>query len=547
MEAATTTPTTGSTIKQMREEDAGTVRDWIDSMAGEGLVRVSIIRKRPDEFNGKPTGGSLETVEERIDEDYIRDVWGGGTFQLKVMIPKPDGGWQYFRARTIKVAGDPKMHGQEIFPPGFAQQQPAEASSDPLASQAFSAMERNMRLAQERADRVEERSRSNGGFDYEALNALNAPLIAQLESAQSLVRDLQQRVMDQASERTDPFRDRILEKMVDGESARIDALRQQFESEMRQLREHQQAEIKMIREQHRDDMKQQDRRHEREIDMMRNSYEAQVKSNDVAYGTRTDGLKSEVDRLNRELNESRAEAATLRAKKDQTLPEKADELIKVKEALSGLGGDSDDPDKPWYERLISAAGNSQVALDLVNKVTGGGEQAQQQDEQEQLLPPVGMPFQGPDGNVYVRNPDNSVTPVDMAAQQRRARAAQIRAARKQQQAQGQMAQPGPDGQMVPDEAQAEGQEPPPRPPDKDEVAIAINFMEGAIRNNTEPAQFAATARNLIPGDILRFIAKVGVDQFLNTVANLEPGSPLTTQTGRNFARAVGKHLLEGSE
>jgi hypothetical protein len=397
-------------------------------------------------------------------------------------------------------------------------------------------------MAQQRADEAEERSRgNNGGFDYHAMSVLNAPLIAQLEAAQELVRDLQNRVIDQASAKpTDPFRDRILEKMVDGESARIEALRQQFESEMRQLRENHHAEIKMIREQHRDDMKQQDRRHEREIDMMRHSYEGQVKSNDVAYGTRTDGLKSEVDRLNRELTESRAELATLRAKKDQTLPEKADELIKVKEALSGLGGDGDDSDKPWYERILAAAGNSEAALKLIEKVTGGG--GEPTAEEQQMLPPVGMPFQGPDGNVYVRNPDNSVTQVDMAAQQRRARVAQIRAARKQQQAQAGQAQAQP---AAPGAEPGEGEEEPARPPDPGEVAIAINFMENALKNNTDPAQFAATARNLIPGDILRFIAHVGVDDFLNKVANLEPGSPLTTQTGRNFARAVAKQLLEG--
>jgi hypothetical protein len=529
----------GTTAKQMREEDAGSVREWIDSLAGEGLVKVAIIRKRPEEYNGTTTGGSLETREERVDEDYIRDVWGGGTYQLKVSIPKPDGGWQYFRARTIKIAGDPKMHGQQIVSAGA--QAPPEAASDPLASQAFSAMERNMRLAQQRAEDAEERNRNgSGGLDYQAMTALNAPLIAQLESAQTLVRELQGRVFDQASAKpaTDPFRDRILEKMVDGESARIEALRQQFNSEMRQLRENHGAEVKTIREQHRDDIKQADRRHEREIDMMRHSYEGQVKSNDVAYGTRTDGLKTETNRLNRELTEARSELAALRARKDQTLPEKADELIKVKEALSGLGGD-DDGDKPWYERALAAAGNSEAALALINKMVGGGEQPAA--EPQQMLPPVGMPFQGPDGQVYVRNPDNSVTPVDMAQHQRRAGAAQAKA-RKQAEA----AQAAQAGAPAEGEAAAAGGEAPPRPPDAAEVAIAVNFMESAIQNNTDPAQFAATARSLIPGDILRFIQHVGVDEFLNKVARLEPGSPLTTQTGRNFARAVGKQLLEGT-
>lgn len=543
------------TAKEMAEDDAGDIRAWMDGLAGDAPIRVLILRKRPEEFNGRRVGGSLETVEERIDEEYVSDVWGGGTFQLKVSVPTPQGGWKYFRARTIKIAGDPKMHGQEVLPTGIGSAS-AAAEQDNLASQAFRTMERTMTSAQERAERLEEEYRSNihhkgNGFDLQAVAALNEPLMRQLDNAQQLVRDLQQRMVDQATRRpdTDPFRDRLLEKMVDGESQRVETLRTQFESELRQIREHHRHELDQAREAHREDTKSQEKRHDREIEMMRNSYEAQVRSNEVAYGTRTDALKSEVDRLHRELTESRSELAALRAKKDQSLPEKAEELLKVKDALSGLSPDSssDESDKPWYERLLSVAGNSEAALALIEKITGGGGGGEQPQAVPQMLPPVGVPFQGPDGQVYVRQPDNSVVRVDVAAMQQRRRAA------KRRKPQAVAAAPGAaatelgelGGDEEGDEEPLELQQPPPRPPDAKEVSLAIRFMESALSNGTDPAAFAQTARSMIPADILRYIAAVGVDEFLNGVARLEPGSPLTTQNGRNFARAVGKVLLEG--
>ena len=320
--AAEITSNSGNTVRKMRDEDDQSVREWIETLAGDSAVRVQIIRKKPTVGpNGESIGGQLETVEERIDEDYLREHWGGGDFQLKIQRPNGRGNYEYFRARTIKLAGEPKMDGRVLLPGHGGGSAIAVEQADPLADKAFETMERNMQRAQERADKLEDSMRGNSGMDIAALQALNAPIIAQLEASRRETADLQRMLYETMGKKPegDPFRDKLLEKAIDGESSRIDNLRERFMSEMRQLKEGHSTEIKMIREQQRDDMKQQDRRHEREIDMMRNSYEAQVKSNDVAYGTRTDGLKSETDRLNRELSEARTELGTLRAKKDMSL------------------------------------------------------------------------------------------------------------------------------------------------------------------------------------------------------------------------------------
>lgn len=563
---APVTEPTGTTTRQMREEDDRSLREWIDSLCGDSAVRVSIIRKKPDRGpNGEQIGGSLETVEERPDEDYIRETWGGGSFQLKIQKPNGNGNWQYFRARTIKLAGPPKMNGQVLVAgvTGGAPAAVVDAGGDDndLTKTVLSTMQRTMERAQDEAAS----SRGGGGFDVAALQALQAPIIAQLEAAQREAGELRRMIMDATSKEapTDPFRDKLMEKMVDGESVRLESLRARYDSEIRQLKDNHTDEIKRMREYARDDLKQSDRRHERELDNMKATHEGLLRANDVSYSTRTDGLSSNQSRLERELTEARAELVTLRAKKNQTISEKAEEILKVKDALTGLSpGGGDDSEKPWYERALGAIANSSAAQTVVERIAGGEEEedpqqqqmmlmAQQQQQQQAALmaaqqqqaaaPPVGVPFQAPDGNIYVRNPDDSVTLID-PEQLRRQRAAAVRGRRKGQTAEGTPANGAPEAAAAAAPADPAAGLKKPEPAD---VAMAVNFMENAIRNGTEPEKFAATARNMVPAPILNYIQAIGVDEFMNKVARLEAGSPLTSQHGRNFAREVVKHLFGG--
>jgi len=548
-------------VREMREEDDQSLKEWMDSLTAESAVKVHIIRKKPQLGpRGEQLDGSLEIVEDKVDEDYLRETWGGGTYQLKVFTPRgKNGEWSYFRARSVKIAGEPRMHGRVLT--SHAETQASRGDDDSLADKAFAAMQRNAERAQTRAEKLEEqRAAGNGhqGLDINALNALNAPLLEQLRSAAETIRDLQRQVYDGLAKPppTDPFRDKLLERAISDESTRIKQMRENFESEVRQMREHHRAEIAQIRSQVADDQKAAERRHERELDMLKNSYESNIKSHEVAYGTRTDGLKSEVDRLNRELTEGRARIGALELKKDQSITDKAEEIAKIGDVLDGLRGDKgDDKDKPWYERVIDAVGNSEAAIGFINKIGGAagiagapGTQGALPASNEQASPPIGVPFQTGDGNIYVRNPDGTTSLVDPRSLQRPLKKKKRRKVQAQAAAQ-------PEGAVddVIDEAMAddEGDEDDElasagRPPDAAEVAIAVNFMENAIRNNTDPAVFGATARNLIPGDILAYIHQVGVDVFLNKVARLESGSPLTTMKGRQFARSVAKYLLEGT-
>jgi hypothetical protein len=490
---------------------------------------------------------------ERIDGTTARS--GAAAVQIRAFKPNAKGSYEYFKTRSLSIAGEPKMNGRPLIGHAGAAAAAVAASDEApeIATRALDMMERNSRADRERAERLE-RERGGSGFDLAALQTLNAPMLQQLANAQATIRELQTQVLAAASRPppTDPFRDKMLDRMIEGDTARIEALRTQYDTRIEKMQDSFDDRMRRLEEKHADELKAQERRHEREIQLVERSSDTQTKSNDVAYSARVDALKSENDRLNRELTEARGRIGSLEQRKDQTITDKADELIKIKEALEGLGGGSDDNDKVWYEKIIDAVGNAEVAMGLVNKIggiTGAAPESQAPPMQQQMMPPVGVPFQGPDGNIYVRNPDESLSQIDPAALRRQHALAAARKRRKAAPAAPAAAGAASATAAAPEapvELDLEEPKPAPRgrPPKASEVKAALAFMENAIRSNADPAMFGATARNLIPSEILAYMQQVGIDEFLNN-AKLEIGSPLTTQAGRNFARRVFKYLTEG--
>ncbi len=505
-------------LKDLGETSDKGIADWILSIGGETAVRVTISRKKPKVWKGHNISGSLETIEEMIDEEYIRDMWGGGTFQLLIQKRNNRGTWVYVPgARTIEIAGPPKIDGL-VDDDSVTPTAPIDGG---LASKAFSAMERNAERSQERAERAE--ARGNNGMDFKALAAINAPMIAQVEALRTSNESLQTRLYDMLGKQPDgePFKDRMLEKMMTSESVRIESLVAKHDSEKNALGENYRADLERTHANHKEELRMREHAHERELTTVRNSYESQVKSNEVAYNTRIDGLKHETDRLNRELSEGRTRVATLEAKKDKTITEQAQELMQIKDALAVFGGgDSDDSEKPWYERLVTAAGESPIVANLLgigDAAQAQAQLAQSQQPQQQMMAPVGVPYQAPDGNIYVRHPDGSLGQLDPAA---------VRRARAQKKKDKKKAEPA--GPATPDDGDIRG---------------VITFLEGTLANQMPPEVVAQTARSLISGELLQYMSAVGVDEFLKKVTQLEPNSPLTSQRGRNFCRKVAEVLF----
>lgn len=549
---------TGSVHSQMVREEQQTVAEWFQQLGADGAYKVQISRKTPTHGpNGENIGGALETIEELPDdmEDYLRERWGGGTFQLMVNTLNAAGSWKYLRAKQVKIGGEAKMHGRSLHDGATVAAAPAAPTRDPLAERAFNVMQENARRAEDRAERLQNERGHSSGIDPDVLRSITAPFAEQLKIAQETVADLQRQILTISTRPPpkDEFRDHMMERAFDGESQRVETLRLTWEARYEKMREEHQRELTRLREENdrtvrrieernEDEVKRIEARHERELASAEKAHGATDRGSQIAFDARIEALKDSKSALERELASAQAKIAVLEARKDQTIGDKAEEILKLRETLDGLGGGSDD--ETWYQKAISAVGQAPALISLVERVTGAGggdpaAQQQQQVQQQQQMPPPGQPFRGPDGNVYMNVGNGQIALVPPAQLKR---LAQRRARRQQELAPAQPQQAG-DAAAAPPDASIAGI-PKARRPKAKEVKLAVQFMENAVRGGASPQAFASSARSMIPTDILAFIQQVGIDNFLKAVG-LEVGSPLATVNGRRFARDVMSILLTG--
>ncbi|HZJ67656.1 MAG TPA: hypothetical protein VFD36_29335 [Kofleriaceae bacterium] len=548
---------------EMQLNDAMALRDQLELLVPDGELKIHISRRAPKVGpNGENVCGTLETVDEMIDEDYIKETWGGGTFGLTVQTPRSDGRYKIFRRFQLKIAGEPKMHGRVLVPGGGSPAVVARDESDSLATRAFDAMQNRETKTQERLDHLLMNAGKQGGLDVAALQAVMAPITAQLAAAQETIRELQQAAIVAANKEPprDEFRDTILKEVLTGDRSEAEKVRQRYEDKLedmqkryedridrlvedhagqikRMTEDHTRA-IQRLEDRHTDELKSMERRHEREMDTVRKLTENTDLITKAAYEMKSDALKESATRLERELNEKNAKIGSLEAKKEQTLFDKAEEIGKLREVLDDLGGGAE-KDEKWYERLINAVGNSEAAVNWLNKLTGGpGPDGQVQQQQ---LPPPNVPFRGPDGQVYVHDGAGNYHLVMQPA-----RPSANTKKKKRAQAQADAAAGGDIGaeEMVEEAAPAA---PPPNPPDPKDLARAISFIENALRSkDANPETFARGAQSLVPADVLAYVcAFPDADALLATI-KVPQGSPITSVKGRNFMRAVHKILREGA-
>lgn len=524
-----------SIAQRLVEEGDEDIYSWLARLGAEVPVRVKIVRAHPKVFAGKNIGGTQETVDEAIEEEYIKERWGGGKFRLHITRQNEQGSFVFAGQRTVEIGGDPLWEGRPIRD-AYDQQQAGSSRDNELANRAFETMQEQLdaRVAELHEIRNEA---SKSGFDPTLLKTLQEPLLKQIESLERQMERMGERLHAEQNREPDPFQQKFMAKMFDEDNARINALREQHASELRQLRESHKEELKDQRRAHERELDRLVDSHKREIDLIRETHKMSTNVSGSAAEVRLDTLRARIDDLNRDLAAKEAELQSLRAKKDKTLFDQIEEIDKIKELIGGDG----EKDEKWYERLTHAVMSSPAVLRLVGENAGDGlladgpKQPQQLPAQQQAPaqmpgePPPGVPFQvhGEEG-IFIRQPDGQLVKIPEAEARKRQAALEAREKAKQR-------REGAEG----GEVDAEDV----RAPDPEDVKMAITFMEGALQNGQDPEQFARTAASLIPADILRYIQKVGVDEFLNKVASLEPGSPLTQQHGRNFARKVGKVLI----
>lgn len=487
-------------------DDEVDLRSWLTEIGSKQQILIKIHRRAPRVLNGVAIEGYLDTFNELIDENMIRERWGGGTYHLVIHKQNAKGRMPFYTARTIKIGGTPKVEEN-----GMPSSMSSGANGGTDSNAAISSLQWMAKQALDDKREAEKNKGNSSGLDPALLEILMAPM---REQVRILSDQLNSRDRDSSKPEGPTFQDQMLGKMLDGESARIEAIRTQHDSEMRQIRERHQMDLDRERDWAKTEIHAQERRHERELDSLKSSLGAMSEGQKIAYENRIDTLKSENKRLQDDITTLKVELAELRSKKDKSLPEQASEIVAMQEALTslGIGGNKDDDDekgKSMIERLASRVLDNPEAIgDLVGRARGAMEPSPEQlaaaqaQEQQQL-----------------------------AAAQAQAMAAQPkRRLRKKRPAE---EKSGPSAPKLPKLNPME-------------VEMAITFIESAISNGkTTPEDFAASARSAIPADILGYIEKVGVDAFIQNNVELAKDSPLRTQKGRTFIREVARILLEG--
>jgi len=499
---------TSKSAERISEEDDKDVWTFLNDLGGEAALQIKLYRKQPKDWQGHHIAGYIEEFDEVFTEQDIIRRFGGGKYQVKTWRHNPKGGWQYSGAKTFEIAGDPKITG--LLPEDNGKHNNSRNTDDGDVMLQAKAMDHMQRLAndsQKRSWALEDETRrqnqnQNRGTDPELLRLLtDNPQVrmmqTQLASFQQALADKDKQLLDIVSRKPETtVMDRITEKMVDGESARIEGIRLQHESERRQLLDSHRQDIERERSRLEGELTQRERSHEREIGTLRESQGFAQKSIEQSYEARVDGLKGRIADLERQLAKTEAELTEQRNKKDKGPLDSVEEVAKLKNALEVLSPNEKEPSSIW-EKVLDTVMNSPLAGAVAARVENA--------------PPA--------------------QPQPMHPQEiRRRRAAQAMA----------QAQGGQGGVPTAPKKKPKPTGPPALNPI--EVAAAIQFMENALVNGTDPVQFAASARAMVPAQVLHSLREMGPDRFLD-LARVPEGSQLLTQAGRNFVRKIARALL----
>lgn len=486
--------------------------EWLRGFAGGDALKIVLERKFPKYWGGKQVSGILEHFDSLPEETEIMDRFGGGKYQIRISKQLPTGRWQFAGARTFEVAGDPKITGDRFFSDPAEREEklslaPAPADSD-LSRHAMSMSERLAMEERARADRLESELRNqNKGLDPIMVQMLTRPYEIQVDTLKNLLAEKERiiaekdRTIKELSEKKPEtgLQDKLIEKMYDNETTKIEHLRAQFDAERRMLIANHQEELKRV--EHRADMDKSNliEMHRRELKTLENNYEARIKTLETAYEGRLDAKDIRVKDLERQITRQDSEINELRAKKEKSPMDTMKELVVMKESMDNFfGGNKEETEEPsTVERVIAAVAQNPI-------VQGIG---------ARLANPEAAQPAGPRVRPQRQAPANS---------------------------QGEVGSPGP---ALPPAA--------PPPPSingvsAQEVAGAVQYMEGAVASGVAPETFAQSVRNVVPSGIVESIRANGIDAFIDQFVT-DSGSPLNTQVGRNWLRKVGKVLVEPTE
>lgn len=519
-------------LARIRREEDKSLAEWLSTLGNEGAYRVALSRDRPQTFRDPKTNkevktnGHLQTYAHQIDEDFIRNMYGGGTYSIKVTRRRADGSYGYEKGlhRTIEIGGDPLLDNLPTNqpPPGAAGSAPVVVSppSEMPVAREIVGLLKDQLSHRDRAPTIDPAVQ----MMFEQMNRAAATRDAELAELRRTLAGISQQKPQE-----DPIKEKLFESMLTGQSGHVEALRLRLEAEIRQIKELAAADLQRVRDAAEAEIRRNNDRaerelatvkdaHAREIAAIRASHEVMLASTSTSSGLQVQLLKSDAARLERENTQLREDLRELRQKKEQSLSEKIEEISKVKDILGDESGDKSNLDK-----LIEIA-TSPAGVEFVKGVVGKGDAAPQQaaagtgavqSQKPQLV-------QGPDGNTYWL------------------RGGKLLPAKKKQ-------------KVIPAQTNADGTVVTPEmvlpQVDEDTVKNIVGLLERAFEGGQDPHIVAQSSRSMVPEEILGWIREhhsdqtSGVDLFMSKVARLPGTSPLTTQAGRNWLRKLGKALV----
>lgn len=511
----------GPELRAVRTSEDASLRELLDQIGNDGSYRVRVTRKSPADSKDPITGravkteGFLKTYEGHIDETMLKEAHGGGTYELKISRKTPAGGFVFFAQRTVNIAGDPDLDDPCLtrIPVPATGHAPVPAQPPTTPAESPTIVGKAMDIMASQIDAM--REDRNGARPSDELSPAVTMLMQMMkETLDKTQAQLEvQRREGAVKPAEDPFKDNLLNNLMREDNARLSSVRAQFESEIRILKENAQQEQRRLEDRHERYQSDARQSHERELANVRQSHELSLQAVRASFETQAKLLEGEVRRLDRDNTEMRAELKDLRAKHGKGIVEQAKELNAVKEAL-GIGEGGEEPGT--VDKVIGVL-SSPAAINFADRFMAGRMAA------APPVPPAQAKLQQPrnvevDGKKYRLMPDGKLIPL-------RTKPKIITATLT-----------NPDGTPGPTLTL------PAIPPEMS--AQVTEYLERAFAANTDPVIVAQSGRTMVPPEIMAVIREHGVDVFLQKVARLPGGSPLSTQAGKNWVRKVGEALVE---
>lgn len=512
---AQTPPTPRSSeLASVRANENAALRDIINELGERGSYTISVRRTEPEQVRDNHnktirTAGHLKTYEEPVDEEFLAKKHGGGKYQLIFKNKNGQGRFVHFTSRTVEIAGDPDLTDPclNLPPPANAPVQviaPAQPGENPqLVKTAFDVLTNQLDRVQNQPRHIVEQPRTPDP----SIERMFLMLQEQIKTQTTQMAELQRQLLEARTTKPpeDPFRDRMLDTLLKDDSARIQQLRAQYESEIRTTREIHIADERRLRDQFDRDKQDVRQSHERELAALRASHEIQLQAAKHSFDTSKEITAAENKRVMRDNDDLRVEVRELRAKKEKSLPEQIKEIEAVKDLIG-----SDDGEKSTVDKIMEVLPGTLEAAKSYFKPDPPAQQQQQATSGGTggAITPKRKVFQTPDGQRWMLDGKGNLLPV---------------------------VKKKPEPKVNEETGMPEI--------DPERVKTITEYLERAFSNNTDPEVLAQSSRSMVPEEILAAIRDHGVDPFLSKVAKLPSTSPLMNQAGKNWVRKVAKALV----